>query len=294
MFNAWEGSQMFRRLLVAVAVSSALSTPLARAQDAAADEAARPVAQPITVHAGDALAAVETQLAGYEVTERIAVLGPSGRYDYLGVRAGGELPNAALVFRDGRLVAAIGEPERKLFAACRTLASSRGTHWMRAGFEPYLPMLAAREAPAALAIAPPAPDASIAKTLISTTERSLTTVESLSGLVPTALNPGSIPRTVRSWVKTAREQVESNARVEVLKRVPIGQAEGTLVAAIGVDWARVEDTTPLLWYRKESFEVLMRDGAVAGVEFPARYERLERATGGYYEPGVDWSRCPMR
>ena len=64
-----------------------------------------------------------------------------------------------------------------------------------------------------------------------------------------------------------------------------------MLKKIGVDWARVEGVTPLLWYRKESFEVIMKEGRVAGVEFPARQERIAKAAGGYYEPGVDWSRC---
>lgn len=251
-----------------------------------------PAAIERTIRIGAPIAEVEADLAGYNLLERVAMTGPDGRVDYIVVRTGAAGAEPGLVFVNGTLRRIVAADDRKAFAACRTLATSRGAHWMGAGIAPFEPILAARDAAEAREVrfVPPAAG-SLGQAIGDGAGRGIGSIESLVALVPTSLNPAAIPRAVRSLVKSAKDEAQAAQRIEVLKRMPVGMSETALVGEIGVDWARVEGVTPLLWYRKESFEVIMKEGRVAGVEFPARQERIAKAAGGYYEPGVDWSRC---
>lgn len=290
---------VFRRLvraaLAGVVACTASAAPIALAQEPAfesASESAAPVAAPAIVRVGDALAAIETRLAGYTMSERFALVADGRRVDYIAVRSGGSVSDPGLYFEDGVLTRIVGAADRRVYAACRTLDTGRGSHWMGAGADRYLPILqAAQDSPASIDVKPLS--TRLGQVVNDGTSRGVDAFESIASIVPTSLNPAAIPRAVRGLVRGAKDQAQSAQRIETLKRMPVGMSETALVESLGVDWARVERGNPLLWYRKEGFEVLVRAGRVAGVEFPAHHARIDGAAGGYYEPGIDWSRCPQ-
>jgi hypothetical protein len=252
-------------------------------------------ASPASVVLGDRLEDVETRLNGYALLERIALASDRGRIDYLVVHAEGDIAGPALVFENGVLTAIVGEPMRRTFAACRTLASANGAHWTHAGIERFRGLLQSQQQRAQLS--PPDLDKPMHRQVVDTTKRGIGAVQEVGDLVPgnllsVASSPTQIPKAVGQLCSTVKDQNRALTRFEALKTFPLGMEEKVLVAALGVDWARVEKDEPLLWYRKEGFEVLIRNGVVAAVEYPARYARTQTGTGGYYEPGIDWSRCP--
>ncbi len=252
----------------------------------------RPPPPAARVALGDALADVEARLVGYDLLERFALVNPSGRRtDYLALRAGGDIPSPALLFENGRLVKILDRSARRTFLACRLLASSRGRNWMHDGIDRYRLLLDDSDR-RAVRVAPLEDDRSVQTLLVDTTMQGLSLVQDVTSLIPSGLSPSGLTGSVRSIYRSNKERNQAQARFDVLRRFPLGMKETAFVESVGVDWARVEGGSPVLWYRDVGFEVLIRDRKVAGVGFPATYERTEGRPGGYYEPGVDWSRCP--
>jgi hypothetical protein len=128
--------------------------------------------------------------------------------------------------------------------------------------------------------------------LVDGTMNGLDKFQEMGALIPSNLSPTGLPKSVRDVFRTARDQKRTITRLAMLRHFPLRLEESESITDLGVNWARVENGAPLLWYRKESFEVLSRNGLVAAIEYASRYERLQGANGGYYEPGIDWSRCP--
>jgi hypothetical protein len=137
---------MFKRTHIAVATIAAItaaSSAQARtlAVQADTESGVAITASATTIQVGDTLESIEARLQGFALLERVATMGAT-RVDYFVVRAtiAGE-ENPGLVFENSVLTRIIGATDRKTFSACRSLATSRGTHWMQAGFEPYQALL---------------------------------------------------------------------------------------------------------------------------------------------------------
>jgi len=266
------------------------SRNLSVSDQASTFDAPLPTGQPATLSIGERITDVEVKLAGYQLAERIAIASDRGRIDYLGLEADGDVRNPALIFERGTLIAILDNDARRTFSACRTMASG-SQHWAHGGIDRYNAIIG-RTHRQSVRLTPSTGRPPVHRLLIDGTMEGLGKFQEMSALIPSNLSPTGIPKSVRDLYKAARDQKQTMTRLEMLRRFPLGLEETELVTDLGVDWARVENGAPMLWYRKESFEILIRNGLVAAIEYPSRFERLQAASGGYYEPGIDWARCP--